>query len=650
MSVGPSRFIDRRHRRQHRKLLGQRLMRRLKRRAKQSIWLGMMPIAIALSPPATKPVPAAETITFSYGPIERSISVESLETYVEEGRVTAELAPYLGYVERFDPTLPEQIQSLLSQRVDTDVVTVAQFGYTPQGEYVLNQAGDVFRTGARLSGAKGLRAAAILSAADEVEGLTLLNVFKQFPTPMLRVDIRRGLAIARQVNNTLSQSRQALDFIAEISFESATVPFPADTSAAQLNELVSRPGPFQSRQISLRMKASTQPVDVYLPQNNYFSIPSTQAARAYELGQIYGSSEQPSTVSLPNSPAPLFSQTTPAVIISHGLGNDRETYTYLAQFLATHGFAVITVEHPGSSADQFDALVAGRTNLVVPDTEFISRPLLISNVLDELQERAQINKNLADIDFNNVGIIGQSFGGYTALTVAGAPVNFESLRHACPPEFTFNPSVLLQCQALNIAPPTDQNEGQAINFRDARIRAVIAINPMDSVILGEDSLSNVEVPVLMMAGSADTIAPALPEQVLPFTWLTDIDRYLLVMEGGTHFSTLGTSGRETFDLPPQIIGPNPQIAQRYTQMMSLAFLSTYLYGDRRYQPVLSSAFTTRISDPDLPLSFITGLTPDDLRTRLRSEAADERSLKALEQAIEKEIARIQESPPTPENP
>lgn len=49
-------------------------------------------MAIALSPPATKPTPAAETITFSYGPIERSISVESLEIYAEEGRVTEELA------------------------------------------------------------------------------------------------------------------------------------------------------------------------------------------------------------------------------------------------------------------------------------------------------------------------------------------------------------------------------------------------------------------------------------------------------------------------------------------------------------------------------------------------------------------------------
>ena len=201
-------------------------LHRLSKGIASGVGLGLMQVAIALSPPFTRPTPAAETITFSFGPIERSISVESLEIYVEEGRVTEELAPYVRYAENFDPALPEQIRGLLSQRVDTDVVTVAQFGSTQQGEYVLEQAGEVFRTGARLNGWQGLRAAAILSAADEEEGLTLLNVLKRFPTPMLRANIRQGLAIARQATEALNQSRQALDFVSEISFESATVPFP----------------------------------------------------------------------------------------------------------------------------------------------------------------------------------------------------------------------------------------------------------------------------------------------------------------------------------------------------------------------------------------------------------------------------------------
>lgn len=591
---------------QRKRLRTQRLGRTVVKAVKRWAWLGIAQVAIALSPHLARPTTAAETITFSFGPIERSLSVESLEIFVEEGRVTEDLAPYIRYAEDFDPALPEQIRGLLSQRVDTDVVTVAQFAYTPQGEYVLEQAGDVFRTGARLPGGQGLRAAAILSAADEAEGLTLINVINRFPTPMLRVNIRQGLAIARQATEAVNRSRQALDFISEISFESATVPFPAGVSAAELNDLVSRPGPYQARKLSLRVKSSPQFVDVYLPSRSFLSV-------------------------VPDA------TNAPAVIISHGLGNDRETYAYLARFLAEHGFAVIAVEHAGSSADQFDALVAGRADRVVPDTEFINRPLLISNVLDELQARSQSDKNLSNIDFNNVGIIGQSFGGYTAFAVAGAPVNFESLRNTCPPEIVFNPSILLQCQALDIAPP----DVLATNFRDPRIQAVFAINPMDSAILGPDSLGQIEVPVFMVAGSADTVAPALPEQVFPFTWLSDIDRYLLVMEGGTHFSTLGISGRETFDLPPQVIGPNPEIAQRYTRQMSLAFLRVYLFGDERYRPILSSAFTTRISEPDIPLSFVTGLAQENIEDSLRSSDS---AIRALEDAIARELERLTGSP------
>ncbi|MEO0770106.1 MAG: alpha/beta hydrolase, partial [Cyanobacteria bacterium J06649_4] len=133
--------------------------------------------AIALSPLFSSPSQAAERITFSLGAtIERSISVDSLERYVESGEVTNELAPYLSYIDRLDPNAREQVRALLSQRADLDVVTVAQFAYTPQGDYLLSQAGEVFRTGARLSGRKGLRGAAIVSAADPEEGLTILNV------------------------------------------------------------------------------------------------------------------------------------------------------------------------------------------------------------------------------------------------------------------------------------------------------------------------------------------------------------------------------------------------------------------------------------------------------------------------------------------
>jgi predicted dienelactone hydrolase len=537
-------------------------------------YLGLLQFALVLLPQIARPSYAAERVIFSLGAFERSISLASIEAYVEEGRITDELAPLIAQI---DPATLAQGQALLSQRLDVDVTTVAQVVYSPQGEFLLDRAGRVFRTGSRLSGKQGLSAAAILAAADPQEGLSALNMIRRFPTPVLRIDLKEGESIARQATKAFEQSRMALDLVEQLSLQMASEPFPEGVSAADLNALLTNPGLFQVKQATLKLRASELPVDIYLPE------------------AFAGSARSPDGKY-------------PAVVISHGVGSSRVSYAYLAQFLAQRGFAVINVEHAGSNETQIDNFVEGLTRRVVPDEEFLDRPRLISQVLQDLEARSQFNSSLSRIDFNNVGVIGQSFGGYTALAVAGAPLNLASLRSACPPDFSIDISLLLQCQALSLG----DLQQSSIPFKDPRIRAVVAINPISDAVFGVDGMSQIDVPVMMISGSADTVAPALEEQIRPFTWLTTPDRYLLIMEGATHFSTIGPTGNETFQVPLQIVGPAPEIAQEYTKAMSLAFLSTYLKGDSRYQPILTSVFTNRFSRPEMPLSLISELGSDQL--------------------------------------
>ncbi len=585
--------------------------------------VGLLQLAIALSPQQAKPSYAAERVTFSLGAtIERTISVESIEIYADEGRITDELAPYIRYIDAVDPSALEAFRGLLSRRIDVDVTTVSQFSYTLQGEYVLDEIGKVFRTGARLSGGRGLRGAAILSAADDETGLTLLNVIKRFPTPVLRVDLQQGLGIVSQTSESFQESRAAIDLVEQISLQTLTDDFPKGQSFATLNQLVSQMGPFPVSRTTTQIKGARAPVDIYLPQSPVSLFTEAIAASDPQVAP---------DLTLLNT------RSTPTVVISHGFGNERKTYGYLAEFLASYGFAVINVEHPGSSAAQFNALVSGRTSQVVPDSEFIRRPELISQVLDELEARTSSDKTFAQMDLDNVGIIGQSFGGYTALAVAGAPINLAFLRANCPPpEFSLNLVVLLQCQAVNLASP----DIDTLNFSDPRVRAVVAINPLTSLIFGPESIGQIDIPVLMVASSGDTVAPALPEQVRPFTWLTTPERYLLMLDGGTHFSTIPITGGETFLLPPEILGPAPEVAQQYTQVMSLAFLSTYLKGDQRYQPVLSSAFANRFSQPELPLSIITNLDSAQLNRQLQLAVQGDLPItQTLERALDDMIAQ-----------
>ena len=558
--------------------------------------LGLLQLALVLLPQAVRPSQAAERIIFSVGAFERSISVASIEAFVKDGQITKELAPFVAQV---DPATLAQARELLSERLDVDATTVAQVLYSPQGDFLLGRAGEVFRTGARLSGKKGLSGAAILSAADSKEGLTALNVIRRFPTPVLRVDLKKGGAIASQASRAFAQSALAVDLVDKLAFQNASNPFPAGVSAAELNALVTSPGLFQVKRITLKPRIASPPVDVYLPEPLPGSVAGSVASSL--AGSLAGSQ--------PEQAAAKY----PTVVISHGVGSSRLSYAYLAQFLAQHGFAVISLEHPGSDEAQISNFIDGLTGSAIPTEEFVDRPQLVSQVLRDLEGRSRFNQNLSDIDFNNVGVIGQSFGGYTALAVGGAPINLASLRSACPPEFSVDISLLLQCQAVTLGGPNQTS----LEFKDPRIKAVFAINPVADAIFGSDSLSQIDVPTFIMASSADTVAPALPEQIIPFTWLTTPERYLLLIDGATHFSTIGATGSETFGLPPEVIGPVPEVAQEYTKAMSLAFLSLYLKGDSRYQPVLTSAFTTRFSQPELPLSLIRELTGEQLQTQLR---------------------------------
>ena len=95
----------------------------------------------------------------------------------------------------------------------------------------------------------------------------------------------------------------------------------------------------------------------------------------------------------------------------------------------------------------------------------------------------------------------------------------------------FNLSLTLLCRALSL-PQRQYNPG------DPRIKAAIAINPLDSRILGQAGLSQIKISLMMIAGSADILTPAFSEQIRPFTWLTTPNRYLILIQGGTHFSTL----------------------------------------------------------------------------------------------------------------
>jgi predicted dienelactone hydrolase len=539
---------------------------------------GLLPVFLC-----TPPALAAERLYVSYGLLERSISLSALRTYAETGAIEDDdLFVYLQYVK--DPKILQELRKGLNTPADLSSVAVSQFLYTPQGIVLLRRLGQVIQPESRDKDAAffAIRAALILAADDKKRGLSPLNVLEKFPTRGLRIDIFRSLEIARDLEQLVNTTNKRTVAINQQALQAAAAnPLPGST----IPDLISR-GPLSWQKESINLIDRSRVLGLAAGQQRIFP------ADIY-FPQLSRDKSQPGRV--------------PVVVISHGLGSDRSTFAYLAEHLASHGFIVAVPEHPGSNSQQTQALLTGTVSEVAEPTEFIDRPLDVKFLLDELGRKALTDARYAQMNLQQVGVLGQSFGGYTTLALAGAPINFAQLKQDCPVEKlenTLNISLLLQCRA-EVLPQ------KPYQLNDARVKAIIAINPIASIVLGQAGLSQIQIPTMMVSGDADTVSPALPEQIIPFSWLQNRDRYLVMVNRGTHFSTLAEAqnGNDPLQLPPEVIGENPGNARRYMNALSLAFFSTYIANQPSYRPYLSAAYGNAITQAPMNLSVLTTLNP-----------------------------------------
>jgi predicted dienelactone hydrolase len=517
---------------------------------------------------------SADRLILSYGLLERELPVDSLRVYANEGTIDADLRSYKPYIN--DEQLV-QLREVLNAKANLSPVAVAQFLYTEQGEILLNRLGNVIRTEANLPGFYAIRSALILAAADP-EGLSLLNVLEKFPHDNIRIDLTQTLRIAGDLEALIRQTQAAISLVEQQSAQEASTQ--STVEFAVLPDL-RRPGQYAWQKNTLELNDRSRdrsfPVDLYLPQTR------TQA---------------------PVVAAPL-------VVISHGLGSDRTSYGYLARQLASYGFAVAVPEHSGSNAEQLQALISGSASQVTSPREFIDRPLDVKYLLDRLEALTQSNARFQGrINVQQVGVIGQSLGGYTALALAGAKINSAQLAQECTQSEadTLNLSLLLQCRAAELPQPLP-------DLKDDRVKAIIAINPIGSSLIGAADYGTIRIPVMLVSGSADTVSPALLEQIVPYSWLTTLNRYLVLLQGGTHFSTISvddTRSEDLVDLPPQIVGPNPLLAQTYLRSLSVAFVQTYVADRPGYTRYLEAAYAQLISRPDLPVRLVRSITPEQI--------------------------------------
>ena len=513
---------------------------------------------------------AAETIYAAIGPAELTIDVDSLETFVEEGQLSGDLR-CLNRI--LDEQTLDNIRTLLSQPLEINAATAARLTYTPLAEEALTRLGAIVQTEARQNGLYAMRAATIL-AASSPEGLTLLSFLQQFPTNGIRIDMDAAISLIREFFAWGDEQAVALDAIARQSEQeiSTSAAFAVERQA-DLQQL----GPYTVEKQRLTLDDSNR------------SSPQSLEVRQFST-DLY---------------LPQQAQAASVVVISHGLGAQSSEFSVLAEHLASYGFAVAVPEHVGSNAALRNQAIAGHYFSTPDASEFVDRPQDITFLLNEL-ERLSTTTLDGRLAVDRVGVIGHSLGGYTALVLAAGEINHDKLQQDCADEGpTINLSLILQCQAAGLP--------QAIGgLQDPRVVAVIALNPISSTILGQESLSQIDVPVMVVQASGDLLAPMLQEQFSPFNWLTATQKYLVTLTPAGHGSVNQVEQLEENWANSLLTGPNTVLGSLYTRALSTAFMGTHLEGLTSYAPYLSAAYAASMSQDPMQVNLVTNSVATDL--------------------------------------
>ena len=490
-------------------------------------WLGSLITGLLVSSGSASM--AAERIVFRFGEFARDVSVPELRQFSETGAVAPGLKPILR---RLKPAEREALRTALSQPLPVDVVSVSNLLSTPLGRRSLQQLVKVLDQPATVA-EPGLASALVLGAAKP-GGLRLVNVLEAYPTQRLPVNVAAVLSLAQSLTLGLAQQGAM--------FETLTSGTPIPLAGDELTALTTE-GSIPFRQIPFQFKG---------PEGEGISaiayLPETSTA---------------------DSPAPL-------VAIAPGLNTDMNALLYAGRHLASHGYAVASLNFPYTSADAVKAVIQG-TGLIPPVKAWFAQPLDVSALIDQVEQRWG-----ARVDTQQVGLLGQSLGGYTVTALAGAELDWAALDRQCrqlsdPKVVVLNPAMVWQCSGYD-------QVMQRQSFRDPRVKVAVAINPVTNPIFSASSMQALAVPILVVSGTHDIFAPSLSQQLIPFSWIQQQGSLLVLQNNGTHLSFLeGTS-----DLPPAVLGPDLSLARTQLKGMARGFFDYHL----RSQPVLPSWLTT----------------------------------------------------------
>ena len=185
------------------------------------------------------------------------------------------------------------------------------------------------------------------------------------------------------------------------------------------------------------------------------------------------------------------------ILVSHGVGGSELGHGRLCEALASHGYLVAALRHPGDNWQE-DTLLKQ-----TPERYWSVRPRQVTQVLDALLAHPRWkDRILRDARGPRVGALGHSAGGYTVLALAGGEPDPARLRQHCLKEGAEDPIFCSMGRRTPESAPAAAPAPQSATLKDPRVRAVAALSPV-SVLFTADSLAAVRTPTAIWVAASD---------------------------------------------------------------------------------------------------------------------------------------------------
>lgn len=229
------------------------------------------------------------------------------------------------------------------------------------------------------------------------------------------------------------------------------------------------------------------------------------------------------------------------VVVSHGIGEDRQSYGYLGRALARNGFTAVHITHAGTDRATLERGYLHLYRATKVKENWVNRPLDVSFVLDKLDAKGP------------VAVVGHSAGAFTAFASGG-------MRGA---------------------------GGETLS--DDRVSVIVPMSmPRMDGVVAAGGYDSVTIPTLNITGTCDTslLYRTFPRhRRIPFEQTQAPGSYLATVKGVTHNSF---SNRE--DRNHDVIAA-----------LVVAFLNAHLAGDRAAKEWFDTTSRTTMNGKELTI-------------------------------------------------